>query len=75
MAAGDDDVLDAVRAQPVEHEGDERAVDERHDRLRDRGGERAQPGALAPGQDERLHQTATPATDERSASAGRPTPS
>ena len=54
-AAGHDHVVHAVAAQPLEHEGDERAVDERHDRLRDRRGQRPQPRPLAAGEDQRLH--------------------
>ena len=52
------DVVDAVAAQPVEHERDERAVDERDDRLRHGGGQRAQPRPLPAGEDQRLHQPA-----------------
>ena len=48
-------MLDAVSAQPLDHVGDERPVDERHDGLGDRRGERPQPRALAPRQDQRLH--------------------
>ena len=36
VAARHHHVVDAVAAQPVEHEADERPVDERHDRLGDR---------------------------------------
>ena len=75
VPAGDDDVVDAVRAQPVEHEGDEGPVDERDDRLGDRRGQRAQPRAFAARQDQRLHQTAASATGVRPATLGRPTPS
>jgi hypothetical protein len=32
-AAGQDHVIDAVATQPLEHEDDERAVDQRDDRL------------------------------------------
>jgi hypothetical protein len=58
MPARHHDVVDAVAAQPVEHERDERPVDERHDGLRHRGGERAQARAFAAGEDQRLHQPA-----------------
>ena len=75
VPAGHDDVVDAVAAQPVEHEGDERPVDERDDRLGHGGGQRPQPRALAAGQDERLHQTAASAAARRSPTLGRPTPS
>ena len=68
------DVVDAVRAQPVEHERDERPVDQRDDRLRHRGGQRPQPRALATGEDERLHSTSG-LDDVRRASAARPIPS
>ena len=65
------------RAQPVEHEGDERPVDERDDRLRDGRGQRPQPRALAAGQDQRLHRDPPPraAAPARRVRAGRPTPS
>ena len=55
VAARHDDVVDAVAAQPVEHEADERAVDERDHRLGHRAGQRPQARALAARQDQRLH--------------------
>ena len=59
-AARHDDVVDAVAVQPLEHVGDERPVDERHDRLGDRRGQRAQPRPLAADEDHRLHRTYRP---------------
>ena len=53
-AAGHDHVLDAVPAQPLEHEGDERPVDELDDRLGDVRGQRAQARAFAADEDHRL---------------------
>jgi len=55
VPAAHDDVVDAVAPQPVEHEGDERPVDQRHHRLRHRRGEGSQAGPFAAGQDQRLH--------------------
>src|SRR3954447_7185517 len=60
MPAGHDDVVDAVHAQPVEHERDERPVDQGDDRLRHRGGQRPQPRPLASREDQRLHQPCPP---------------
>ena len=54
-AARHDDVVDAVARQPLEHVGDERAVDERDDRLGHRRGQRPQARALAADEDHRLH--------------------
>jgi hypothetical protein len=62
-AARHDDVVDPVAAQPLEHVGDERAVDERYDGLGDRRGQRPKARPLAPDQDHRLH--ATPLTIAR----------
>ena len=52
--AREDHVVDAVAAQPLEHERDEGPVDQPHDRLGDVRGQRAQAGAFAAGQDHRL---------------------
>ena len=60
VAAAHDDVVDVVMAQPVDHEGDEGPVDERHDGLRHGRGERPQPRALPAGEDQRLHVSGTP---------------
>jgi hypothetical protein len=53
--AGEDDVVDAVPTQPLDHVGDERAVHQGHDRLGHGGGERPQPRPLPAGEDQRLH--------------------
>jgi hypothetical protein len=50
-----DHVVDAVPAQPVEHEGDEGPVDKRHDGLGHGGGQGPQARALAAGEDQSLH--------------------
>jgi len=55
-AAGHHDVIDAMRAQPCQHEDDERAVNQRDDRLGQARGQRPQPRSLATHQDHRLHQ-------------------
>ena len=57
VPAGHHDVVDAVRAQPVEHERDERPVDERHDGLWHGRGERPQPRPLAADENHSLHQS------------------
>src|SRR5436190_15417907 len=57
-AARHDHVIDAVPAEPLEHEGDEGTVHQRHHRLGNGGGERAQAFALAPHENDRLHQRA-----------------
>ena len=54
-AARHDDVVDAVAGQPLEHVGDERAVDERDDGLGDGRGQRPQARPLAADEDHRLH--------------------
>ena len=71
---------DPVAGEPVEHEREERPPGERQHRLRRRLGQRAQPGALASGEDERRrrHRYAPRgARDARAAGAGagRPIPS
>ena len=68
-AAGHDDVVDAVAAQPLEHVGDERPVDQRDDGLGDRRGQRPQPRALAADEDR------APACAAERRRTGRPTPS
>ena len=55
VAAREQDVVDAVAPQPVEHEGEERLPRERDDRLREREGERTEARALTAGEHERLH--------------------
>ena len=50
-----DDVVDAVRPQPLEHVGDEGPVDERDDGLRDGRRQRPQPRALPADEDDGLH--------------------
>ncbi len=67
-AAGHDDVLDAVHTQPFEHVRDEGPVDQRHDGLRDRRGQRPQAGALAADEDHGLH-SGPPAARRRSSCA------
>ena len=69
-AAGHDHVVDPVLAQPLEHERDERPVDQRHDGLGHGRGQRAQPRALAADEDHGLHQP-----PRRAARLPRPTPS
>ena len=54
-AEREDRLVDTVTMQPVEHERQERAARQRQHRLRRRQGQRPQPRALAPGEDERLH--------------------
>ena len=57
VGAGEDHVGDAVLAQQGELVGEERAVEQRHDGLRPRERERAQPRPLAAGQDHRLRRS------------------
>jgi hypothetical protein len=54
-AAGEDDLLDTVAVEPLDQVGEEGAVHQRQDRLRDRLGQRAQPRPLPAYQDDRLH--------------------
>ena len=68
VAHGQDDVVDAVVLEPLEHVGEEGAIDERDDRLGHGGGQRPQPRALAADEDDCLH-----APD--GAGDGRPMPS
>ena len=70
-AAGHHHLVDAVAAEPVDHVADERAPDERHDRLRAAQGQRAQPRPLAADEHDGLHQLTTRGPP----SAGRPMPS
>ena len=62
-----DHVVDAVTAQPVEHEGDERPVDQRHDRLGDGRGQGPQARPLAAGEDQCLHRSARRRSGRRTA--------
>ena len=76
VAARHHDLVDAVAAQPVEHEADEGPVHERDDRLRMGGGERAQARALAPREDQGLHYAETAGSRGWvGLIPGRPTPS
>ena len=50
------DLVDAVRREPLQLAFEERLVRDRQQRLRCREGERAQPGALAPDEHDRLHE-------------------
>ena len=53
--AGKHDLGHAVACQPLDHVGEEGPVDQGQRRLRDRLGQRAQPGAFAADEDDRLH--------------------
>ena len=55
-AAGHDDLVDPVAAEPVDHVADERAVDERQRRLRLGQGQRTKPSSLAADEHDGLHQ-------------------
>jgi hypothetical protein len=54
-AAGEDHLVHAVGAEPIQHEGQERPARERHHGLGRGERERPQPRPLAARQDERLH--------------------
>ena len=54
-AAGEDDLVDAVPGEPVDHVSEKRPVDQRDDRLREGQRDRPQTRPVPADEDQRLH--------------------
>ena len=72
---GEDDFLDPVAGQPLDHVGEKGAIDQGQRRLRDGRGQRPEPGPFAADEDDGLHRLSRPPVGEGAASMARPTPS